>query len=689
MMKQLKTLLILLLLFMSSIKVYAQFEQPKTETAYLQVFEKGMSAIKMGHYKKALNTWIAASDVMDEYGYFDARVGFKFIEIVTSKSLKEYYDEACDLYFLALDKKNIGDNPLFEENKIAILEEVKRLKPLLEFKTFKNWKKGIEENNGEVLDRVVQFWRKMDYTSTTSYNERLLEHWERIAYAVDNFTKNKNTVYGTDDRANIYIKFGDPFIMKEDILSFDFAHINRLVREVALLENQKNQDNNLFGGNANVANSNLIANATHSTAEIQHFYNNPKYSVWIYHKLHNDKLNPIIYLFGEDGNSGRYQQLRAVEDMIPSQSYRRTNTLGNSNVTPSAFLQLMMYNKLSVTDDYFGKAYNELRRRMMDFNSPITYQLSHEFRSKHVQELQNLQNKAPDDFSSDLTEKYNLDITGQTYRVLVDNEPNIMVLMRTKPKKLFDVYKQLAANDSRLSTSNVKLQYALEVFATDGYKKVMEDRYPEFTAQPVSQTQYQSAYPHSNVLLNVPYTRTGAELKYSALIVDTTLNQNVSENSTYPENILGVGTKISQIDAEPLSTDPNRLTLSDPVLGYGDLVIDEFKLPFYVSSDGTIPQGENLKFMLETYHLQPDSLGSYAYKLSYSINEKKKLFGFISRKKSRVEVTLNLHSSKPTNRNILEVETQSLVEGNYTFEITAEDQYSNQIRTKTVDFTIK
>ena len=57
---------------------------------------------------------------------------------------------------------------------------------------------------------IKSFWVNIDPTPTTVTNERLLEHWQRIAHARKNFRNNKNTVYGTDDRGLIYVKYGEP-----------------------------------------------------------------------------------------------------------------------------------------------------------------------------------------------------------------------------------------------------------------------------------------------------------------------------------------------------------------------------------------------------------------------------------------------------------------------------------------------
>ncbi len=66
----------------------------------------------------------------------------------------------------------------------------------------------LKHNNPVVLNEIKGFWIENDATPSTAENERLLEHWERIAYARERFNKNHSTAYGTDERADVYIKYG-------------------------------------------------------------------------------------------------------------------------------------------------------------------------------------------------------------------------------------------------------------------------------------------------------------------------------------------------------------------------------------------------------------------------------------------------------------------------------------------------
>ena len=92
----------------------------------------------------------------------------------------------------------------------AIENEVERIAPLLNKDRRKKWHSLFKKNDPQLLLEIKSFWVNKDPTPTTATNERLLEHWQRIAHARKNFRNGKNTVYGTDDRGLIYVKYGEP-----------------------------------------------------------------------------------------------------------------------------------------------------------------------------------------------------------------------------------------------------------------------------------------------------------------------------------------------------------------------------------------------------------------------------------------------------------------------------------------------
>lgn len=158
---------------------------------------------KKGNWVKALENWIFARKELEQLGKSDPGIGINFIKVCTENKAELYYDLACDMYmwgFYSCDCKN----------KKIIEEEIARISPILSQKMFKEWMVLLNKGDPRICKEIIKFWQEKDPTPSTKRNERLLEHWFRIAYARKHFNKGKNSVYGTDDRGLIYVKYGKP-----------------------------------------------------------------------------------------------------------------------------------------------------------------------------------------------------------------------------------------------------------------------------------------------------------------------------------------------------------------------------------------------------------------------------------------------------------------------------------------------
>lgn len=657
-------------------------------------YEKGRNLVESGKFTEALDYWLNAVDADTKLTsdstseVFDVRIGITFIEIAAAQMLKSYYEEASSFYYQILKPQNISESPLLTTNRDALLREIKYLKPLTENGVVKKWRKGVKAGDGNTLKQIYHFWKKLDYTPTTPYNERLLEHWERIAYSKEKFKQNNVTVYGTDHRALTYIKYGAPSWTREGIMKFNFSTVSGLVREVAMLENQKNGTTTLFGGNGRAnQNMEINVNSVHSTAEVQHYFGFPKYEVWVYEQLTDNKLDPVLYIYGNEGGTGQFRQLRSLGDMINKSAFRRSNNMGNTNVPPAAFIQLMMYDQLSIVDDYFDKAYTDLRRRMMSFDSPVYSQISSDFMKRNEQKLTEIQMKAPQDYSNDAETLFEIELSHHPYRVLRDNQPHVMLLTHSDIDYLFELYELLKKNNYSYNPSKLALHFSAEHFSDEKYDIRSKVKYPGSLKSSEYDSFTYTQDPATIVLLTLPHGA-DSEYKNTANVIDETNSGDFSEATAYKENMLATSRYTYKTDLKPLATDESKLVVSDPVLGYGEAKIDK-ELPFYVSKEMKIPQGSNLKILFETYHLQSAADGTYSYTLKYSVEQKVSFFKKIfNNSNSNLAVTLNFETDNSKARNLLEIETRPLKKGEYTINMEITDRQSSQSISRAIDFDI-
>ena len=90
---------------------------------------------------------------------------------------------------------------ILPDNERDLYEDVTLLLSAKEFETFRMIR-GEEKRAFTNL-----FWRKIDPTPTTLVNERRLEHYRRVNYAIQNFSEGR---IPWDARGDVYIRFGHP-----------------------------------------------------------------------------------------------------------------------------------------------------------------------------------------------------------------------------------------------------------------------------------------------------------------------------------------------------------------------------------------------------------------------------------------------------------------------------------------------
>jgi GWxTD domain-containing protein len=112
-----------------------------------------------------------------------------------TKHLKECMNE----YKKALELMNKDEREDFIFNSVKVL-----LQPVLEkeIKTLSDY---------ELSEIIEQFWKASDPLYLTDYNERLLEHYSRVAYANLHFSVPKMGIIGwKSDRGEIVLRYGEP-----------------------------------------------------------------------------------------------------------------------------------------------------------------------------------------------------------------------------------------------------------------------------------------------------------------------------------------------------------------------------------------------------------------------------------------------------------------------------------------------
>jgi GWxTD domain-containing protein len=253
--------------------VFLLVNLPPVQNFNLDFYERGQAALEKGEWKNALNIWLKAKTGFGIDYEADPRIGFAFIDVVTGQNAPEYYEIADEMYFWGLREVDV------KKYRDDLQKELDRLKPILIKKEGERLQKLLDQRSDSFSAALAEFWIKQNPYPASSYNGRLLEHWERIQYARESYTLLSNTPYGTDDRGLIYVRYGEPSEIKKRSVS-----INRVVDPVS-------------GTDIDLANNVSF-----------------KAEIWYYRDLSGKSTS---YVFGWPGNGGPFGLQPGILSLVP------------------------------------------------------------------------------------------------------------------------------------------------------------------------------------------------------------------------------------------------------------------------------------------------------------------------------------------------------------------------------------
>ena len=611
-------------------------------------YEQGLELQKTGKWQEALNTWLAALDSVT--APVDPRIGFAFIELATAQQAEAFYPQACELYLQAFATPDI------DLYKKAYEEELRRLQPILSENQYKAWQAMLKNANPDFGREIIDFWRKKDPTPSTEHmNERLIEHWKRIAFARKNFTETQNTVYKTDDRGLLYVRFGPPDYWQSGILGRNrFAFL----RWADMLDSMR-------GGTIYDREEFLRAIATYNTM--------PEYEIWIY--KHTDEGERPFYVFGRDEGQGSFGLRKGVEDFIPDRAFRRTNTRYSGGLLPGSVLQTVYYGELAHLHRYFADRYSELDREWENSEmlgiSKSSYSV---FRGKRKQ-FEQLQLAEPDkwDLPADRSTFQDglilVALTIQPVRILnVLNQPTLAVVMISSPE-----YKRRHLDLSGGSIrSRAESIHTLRIYDTENN---LLQRRVDRIVQRLDNTS----------TFSVPHDSTQASYEMIAEIFSEAVADSAGTRDLEHTKLLGYNRAEFSSDP-PLSPEPDQLELSDLVIGVEkpDTATRE-KLPFPVVPSNEIYHSDILHTYLEIYHLQPGEDGIGRYHIVFVVSKFK---GRKKSKKESISLSFDLEAAESRAAEPYGIDISNLDPGDYELRVEVTDTISGQSKHRTAPFTI-
>lgn len=648
------------------------------------IWERGKKGVKQGDYDRALKIWESARmDTFKGKSSSDPRIGFDYIALVTEQKLVNYYQTASDMYFWAL--KGCRDT---KEVRNALKKEMARLEPIASEKTFQRWERLLIKEAPMACRAIRNFWKSKDPTLASDYNERLLEHWRRIAYAREHFTRNRTTVYDADDRALIYVRHGKPDYKRDGIIHFRNSSVRGWVHDIMELH----MDERRYYNRRDTSGSGRVSRTLEyliKREEIENYvkearilHNYPTFEIWVYHSYvgRGEKEN-LIYIFGTDGASGSFGLRRSMEDLLSGRAFQQEGRI----LSPGLLLQMMAYEQLLSVDNYFGEVLNELESQVYSSNG-LHHLTSFAVRSSYRHELRRRQYQAPTERWRIENELPSVELNIYQYRHLNDmNEPYLASYIKAMPRNVFFLSPGLSDN---LAPENYSLRYYAAVFdQRDNMRGFRSYQAPAYTkgmgnVNPMRESVAYVKMPHFLYKTDQVFT---LELRHKSENIHTI------HSGVIDETLKAIGkAKLPQPD--PLVTSEQQLEMSDLILGVADSTLTNYTGPahFKVKHEGKIDKNENLMVHFEVYHLQVPENSQSSFKVEYQVTPRKRnLFERIFGGGEEVGLTLHYESEKSYYKTDLEIVTSSFDPGKYKLILKAIEPSTNREVNREVSFEIR
>ncbi|MFC1564628.1 GWxTD domain-containing protein [candidate division KSB1 bacterium] len=621
-------------------------------------FTDGKKLTESGAFVQALEEWEKGKFFHEQNGLCDPRIGRAYIETVTENDLKDKYEKASDFYTWGVSGEAVA------EGRDEIFSEAERIVPLLGNDEAEKWNELIKKKDISLKDKIRGFWIRNDPTPTTPYNERLIEHWERIAYSRKTFTKNRLSIYNCDDRGMVYVKLGEPFQKRWGNLGTDQTELYKWAGDIAdLINDGKHEPKPPTAPE-------IRATTMDIAKKVREYDIFPEYEIWSYKFEYTDE--PTFYIFGLRDGNGAFGLRKSIEEFIQSRSYRRTNRvyvrssrLNGALITPGALVQLNYYENLHLLGGVFEERYNDLCMTWRGMFTSGKIPNHDVMKSYH----DTFENRDVDDFRvryvpesiSDVEEsieKVNI-ITTQLRMLDDENRPKLALVAMSFPEIQggFSVEDIIAGKELK---QDYNLTHTLKIH--DG---------------------------NWNELNRITDEKKEGSDNTSVFVLDHNTGSNnyiLAAEAVSKDPALAANPHIGKIiidPVEPLNADYSQLEISDIITGV--LVPESFKstdYPFPVIPAERIHLEDPFMVYIEAYHLMlaPDGKAHFEIEFAYDY-WKKRRFGV--KKEQHVSQKFPFETEGTTAKEMAGFDISDLYEGEYEFTITVTDRTSGQKKSRT------
>jgi len=646
------------------------------------VYQQGLEQLYRGEVDEALTLW---ENNYAEESRVDARIGFEYVQIVTERDLSDHFESATEMYYTAL-LNGAGVN-----SRIAVRQEIERLKPVVGDGIYRQWTDWWDSENPALRSDIRGFWIRLDPTPARTVNERLIEHWQRIAEARNRFTKNSATIYGTDERALVFVRYGEPDRVQSGLLTLQDMNIKPWLEQQLIRRQRSIADER---GNLEYDDESLPQIREQALEFIlyeNHRY--PEYEIWFYDDIAVEDETPVPFIFGTNIRNDQFEMLSTIEAFIPEQAYSTKPfeeqdmvQFTRAGFTPALILQMLYYEQLSEIDSFFEQRLNSLRDMVLEQDREVYSGMDTEFRKESAELIRQQELQAPRQLSTMEPKIPAVPVDVYQYRFISENQtPYLVTFVESNPREAFMIdFSRNRSEDVELSTvqnaGNIpelmpqyELRHSLQTYNDDWELIGRKTDNPAFNIQ---RNPFQAA---ASSVFQSEHTSRAQRSASSEIINTDESTAGPAFDTPYPDAIRGLGS-VHYREPVPLSTNPDSLQVADLVLGYGiggDDVPEDAMFPFYVANNQTVPWQETLALHFEVYNLDVQPNGFSRFELTYRILPVDES-GRVLMDQTEFILTLNFTSEENRLVENLEIETADLMPGLYELRVQISDVNTGQ-----------
>lgn len=660
--------------------------QAQTSSAYQQ----GLEQLYRGEVDTALALW---EKNYSEESRVDARIGFEYIQIVTERDIGDRYERATEMYYKAI-LNGTGAN-----SRIAVRQEIERLKPIVGDGIYRQWKEWWDAEDPGLRSDMRGFWIQADPTPAHQRNERLIEHWLRIAQAREQFTKNSSTIYGTDERALVFVRYGEPDRMQSGLLTLQDMNIKPwLQRQIVRQQRSGVTDE---GADNLEQDDERLPQLQEQKLEFILYENHryPEYEIWFYDDIAVESESSVPFIFGTNIRNDQFEMISTIEAFIPERAYNKEPfeerdmvQFTRAGFTPALILQMLYYEQLSDIDPFFEQRLNSLRDMILEQEREVYSGMDTEFRKESAELIQQQEMQAPRQLSTIEPRIPSVPINVYQYRFIDETQtPVLVTYIESNPREAFMIDfsrnrdESVSLNELQNADSisgllpQYELRHSLQTYNEDWELTGRKNDSPAFS---IRRDPFQAAA--SSIFQSEHTDR--AQRSASAEIINTDESTaGPAFDTPYPETIRGLGS-VHYREPAPLSPNPDSLQVADLVLGYGmgsDDIPGNSMFPFYVANSQTVPWQETLALHFEVYNLDVQPNGFSRFELTYRILPVDES-GRVLTDQTEFILTLNFTSEESRLIENLEIETADLMPGLYELRVQISDvNTAQQVERKT------